>query len=390
MAEAHGEDYRQWPEPLRKPGPQATGAADPVTVALHVWVQQSARAQLAAAQQAAVQAGMRVGLVHDLAVGVDPGGADAWQTQDDLAPGFTVGAPPDSFNQLGQDWGLPPWRPDRLAATDYKAFRDVVRATLELGGGLRVDHVMGLFRLWWVPTGLGAEEGTFVTYDGRGMLEVVVQEATAAGAIVIGEDLGTVAPEVTEALQQAGVLGSAVLWFENADDGSTLPPQDWREAAAATISTHDLPTAYGQLAGEPARVRHELGQLDRSLAEEQARAGRDMDHLRARLVAEKLLPETSDDPRRDRARHASPAAGDALTRRTVRAPPMPSVTCVNPTSRVRRTATPTGRSRCARPTVVAWASRGFSAIRGTAHLASLARAEISSDPRQEPRRELSK
>lgn len=289
LAEVHGNDWRTWPAQLRRPGAAATMAADAEAADLHVWMQLKARDQLLAAQTAATSAGMTIGLIHDLAVGVDPGGADAWLSQDDLAAGFTIGAPVDSFNQLGQDWGLPPWRPDRLAATDYQPLREVVRAALGLGGGLRVDHVMGLFRLWWVPVGDSASTGTYVSYDGRAMLDVIASEAAVVGAIVIGEDLGTVSPAVTEALTKADVLGSAVLWFETDASDVPLPAAEWREAAAASISTHDLPTAYGQLAGEPTRIRGELGQLGHPLAVEQARAARSQSLLEDRLRAEGLL-----------------------------------------------------------------------------------------------------
>jgi len=292
LAEEHGPDWRIWPHLLRRPGPAADAAAPRARVLLHRWVQQRAREQLDAAQAAARAAGMSVGVVHDLAVGVDPGGADAWLLQDDLARGFTIGAPPDSFNQLGQDWQLPPWRPDRLAATAYEPFRQVVRAALAHGGGLRVDHVMGLFRLWWVPAGGSAAGGTYVSYDADAMLAVVALEAAAAGALVVGEDLGTVAPGVAEALAREGVLGSAVLWFEKAADAVTpLPPDQWREAAAASISTHDLPTAAGLLDGEPVRVRHRLGQLGHSLAEEERRMAGERDALLALLRAEGLLAD---------------------------------------------------------------------------------------------------
>lgn len=289
LAEVHGGDWRNWPEELRRPGVAASAAADPRQVELHVWMQEKARGQLLAAQTAATEAGMTVGLIHDLAVGVDPGGADAWSSQDELASDFTIGAPPDSFNQLGQDWGLPPWRPDRLAATNYAPLREVARAALSLGGGLRVDHVMGLFRLWWVPPGESAREGTYVSYDGRAMLDVITSEAAAVGAMVIGEDLGTVAAAVTEGLTEADVLGSAVLWFETDADGVPLPAASWRESAAASVSTHDLPTASGQIAGEPARVRAGLGQLGHSLAAEQERAGRAQAQLEDRLRTEGLL-----------------------------------------------------------------------------------------------------
>jgi len=288
LAEAHGADWRDWPEQLRRPGPAAEAAADPDLVRLHRWVQQRAVEQLDAAQSAARAAGMSVGVVHDLAVGVSPAGADAWLLQDDLASGFTTGAPPDSFNQLGQDWALPPLRPDRLAATAYAPFRDVVRAALAHGGGLRIDHVMGLSRLWWVPEGGSAADGTYVHYDAEAMLAIVALEAAAVGALVVGEDLGTVSPEVTRLLARDGVLGSAVLWFEK-DGDRLLPPSAWRPSAAASVSTHDLPTAAGFLDGEPVRVRHELGQLAHGFEEEERRFAADRAALLAGLRCEGLL-----------------------------------------------------------------------------------------------------
>jgi 4-alpha-glucanotransferase len=289
LAEQHGADWRSWPEQLQRPGPEAAAAADPDRVRLHRWIQQRAVEQLDAAQQEARDAGMAVGIVHDLAVGVDPVGADSWLLPGELATGATVGAPPDPFGQLGQDWGFPPFRPGRLAETAYQPFRQVVRAALAHGGGLRVDHVMGLFRLWWVPAGLGAANGAYVSYDAEAMLAVVVLEATRARALVVGEDLGTVEPEVRTALDEAGVLGSAVLWFTREDDEVTpLPPARWRERAVATVSTHDLPTAYGFLAEEHVRVRAELGQLDRPIDEERARVREERDRLLAMMRAEGL------------------------------------------------------------------------------------------------------
>ena len=289
LAEQHGPDWCGWPEPLRRPGPAAVAAADPERVRLHRWIQQRAVEQLDAVQQEARDAGMAVGIVHDLAVGVDPTGADAWLLPGDLATGATVGAPPDPFSQLGQDWGFPPLRPGRLAETAYRPFRQVVRAALEHGGGLRVDHVMGLFRLWWVPAGLGAVNGTYVSYDHAAMLRVLVLEAARARAMVVGEDLGTVEPEVRRALDEAGVLGSSVLWFTREEDEITpLPPARWRARAVASVSTHDLPTAYGFLADEQVRVRAELGQLDRPVEQERARVRAERERLLAMMRAQGL------------------------------------------------------------------------------------------------------
>lgn len=166
---------------------------------------------------------MAVGIVHDLAVGVHPDGADAWAQQDAFAHGMSVGAPPDAFNAHGQDWGLPPWRPDALAASGYAPYRGLLRGLLAHAGALRIDHVMGLFRLWWVPEGSPPTEGTYVSHDAEAMLAVLVLEAHRAGAVVIGEDLGTVEPGVREALARRGVLGTSVLWFERDWDGTRRP-----------------------------------------------------------------------------------------------------------------------------------------------------------------------
>jgi 4-alpha-glucanotransferase len=227
---------------------------------------------------------MPVGIIHDLAVGVDPGGADAWALQDALAGTTTVGAPPDSFNQQGQDWRLPPWRPDRLAAMGYTPFRDMLRAVLRSAGGLRVDHILGFFRLWWIPAGEPAARGSYVAYDDEALLAAVALEAHRAGAVVVGEDLGTVEPRVADTLQRLGVLGSDVLWFardvdDDGEDHGPLRPERWRKLAAASVTTHDLPTTAGFLAGEHVRVRAELGVLGRPRAEEQEQADRERAEL---------------------------------------------------------------------------------------------------------------
>ncbi|MGH3981483.1 MAG: 4-alpha-glucanotransferase [Pseudonocardiaceae bacterium] len=265
LAERHGPRWSRWPSELRHP---ATATADPQRVAFHAWVQQQCTEQLAAIRDTA--RGMAIGVVHDLAVGVGPEGADAWALQDVLATGVTVGAPPDLFNQQGQDWGLPPWRPDRLAATGYSAYRDMLRAVLAHADGLRIDHVAGLWRLWWVPPGASPAQGTYVRYDATAMLAALALEAHRSGAVVVGEDLGTVEPEVTETLAAQRMLGCAVLWFardEEAPGQPLLAPQRWPQRAAASISTHDLPTAVGFLRGEHVRARAELGLLNDEAAE---------------------------------------------------------------------------------------------------------------------------
>ncbi|MGH3696418.1 MAG: 4-alpha-glucanotransferase [Pseudonocardiaceae bacterium] len=286
LAQQHGPRWSRWPAPLRHP---ASAGADPQQVAFHAWVQQQCAEQLAATRDAA--RGMAIGVVHDLAVGVDPEGADAWALQDVLATGVSVGAPPDTFNQQGQDWGLPPWRPDRLATTGYAGYRDMLRAVLAHADGLRIDHVAGLWRLWWVPPGASPDQGTYVHYDAQVMLAALALEAHRAGAVVIGEDLGTVEPEVTEALAAQRMLGCAVLWFARDEDAPSAPllaAQHWPKRAAASISTHDLPTALGFLRGEHVRARGELGLLNDETAE-WAQAAAERAELVALLRAEGLL-----------------------------------------------------------------------------------------------------
>ncbi|MGP3686074.1 4-alpha-glucanotransferase [Streptomyces sp. IBSNAI002] len=235
----------------------------------HRWLVWLTDTQLAAAQRAAREAGMAVGIVHDLAVGVHPEGSDA-RTGPFHARGICVGAPPDAFNARGQDWGLPPWRPDRLAAAGYAPFRALLRGVFSYAGALRIDHVMGLFRLWWIPEGSPPAEGTYVGYDGEAMLAILVLEAHRAGSLVIGEDLGTVEPRVRTALARRGVLGTSVLWFERdwAGDASPLPPGDWRADCLATATTHDLPPTAAKLAGKHVELRDRLGLLTRPVERE--------------------------------------------------------------------------------------------------------------------------
>ncbi|PPS74535.1 MULTISPECIES: 4-alpha-glucanotransferase [Streptomyces] len=280
LAEVHGSDWHRWPTGLRDPrSAETTQARNGLMDRVDFWSRLAwlTDTQLTAAQRAGREAGMPVGIVHDLAVGVHPGGADAWAQQEYFAAGMSVGAPPDAFNARGQDWGLPPWRPDRLAASGYAPFRELLRALFRYAGALRIDHVMGLFRLWWVPQGHPPTEGTYVRYDAEAMLAVLVLEASRAGALVIGEDLGTVEPGVRETLRERGVLGTSVLWFERdwEGDGHPLPPESWRADCLATATTHDLPSTAARLTGEHVELRDSLGLLTRPLEEERAEAAAD-------------------------------------------------------------------------------------------------------------------
>ncbi len=261
-------------------------------ITFHCWLQWVADTQLAAAQRAAVDGGMRIGIMHDLAVGVHPDGADAWAMPEILASGVTVGAPPDMYNQQGQDWSQPPLRPDALARAAYRPFRDMLRTVLRHAGAIRIDHVIGLFRLWWIPDGMGAQAGAYVRYDHEALIGILCLEAHRAGAIVIGEDLGTLEPWVRDYLTDRGVLGTSVLWFERAD-GGFLPPEQYRRLALATITTHDLPPTAGYLAGEHVELRERLGLLNEPVAAVRAAAEQERAEMRALLAARGLI---GDDP----------------------------------------------------------------------------------------------
>ncbi|MGW0787384.1 4-alpha-glucanotransferase [Streptomyces sp. NPDC002911] len=300
LAEVHGPLWREWPEGLRDPRSSESARARAALldrVDFHCRLAWLTDTQLATAQSAARESGMAVGIVHDLAVGVHPDGADTWAQQDAFAHGMSVGAPPDAFNAHGQNWGLPPWRPDALAASGYAPYRNLLRGLLAHAGALRIDHVMGLFRLWWVPEGRPPTEGAYVSQDAEAMLAVLVLEAHRAGSVVIGEDLGTVEPGVREALARRGVLGTSVLWFERdwGGTGRPLAPGKWRQDCVATATTHDLPSTAARLTGEHVTLRHRLGLLTRSLEQELAEDAADTAEWLGYLARLRLLPEGDGD-----------------------------------------------------------------------------------------------
>lgn len=275
IAAEHGCDWTLWPAELQDPDSAAVAgyrAEHGAEADYHAWLQWVLDEQLLDAQAAAKRAGMKLGVVHDLAVGVNPTGAEAWARGDVFARGVSVGAPPDAFTHLGQDWGQPPWRPDRLAELAYDPFRSMVSALLRHAGGIRVDHIIGLFRLWWVPQGAPASEGTYVRYDHEALIGILALEAWRAGAVIVGEDLGTVEPWVREYLADRGLLGTSILWWERDHHGDGLPlePEEWREYCLASVTTHDLPPAAGYLEHAHVELRHTLGLIGDDLAEELA------------------------------------------------------------------------------------------------------------------------
>ncbi|HZQ73541.1 MAG TPA: malto-oligosyltrehalose synthase [Burkholderiales bacterium] len=248
LAEEHGYGWQAWPERHRDPRSQAVAAfarRHARRVEFHEYVQWNARLQLDAVQARAKALGMPIGLYFDLALGADRGGAEVWSDQSVFAAEVSCGAPPDEFNPRGQDWGLPPYSPRRLRAAGYRPFVDLLRANMPRGGALRLDHVMALMRLWWIPAGAKPERGGYVHYPFREMLGLLAQESRRNRCLVVGEDLGTVLPEFRQALNDAGVLSYRPLLFEKDAQGDFRPPEAYPREALVCVSTHDLPTWAG-------------------------------------------------------------------------------------------------------------------------------------------------
>jgi 4-alpha-glucanotransferase len=250
IAETHGPAWTTWTESLRHPeSPSVAEAAAraPDRLRFHAWCQWLVDEQLRAAA-----ASSPARLLQDLAVGFDPTGFDAWCDQDLLALTCRIGAPPDELGPEGQDWGLPPYVPWKLRAARFEPFIDALRTALGHARGLRIDHVMGLFRQYWLPPGSGPNAGAYVRFPSDELLDVVAVEASRQDAFVVGEDLGTVEPEVRAALRSRGILGTTLGWFED------VPPTEYEPATLTALTTHDLPTAAGVITGADAAAIHRL------------------------------------------------------------------------------------------------------------------------------------
>lgn len=249
LADDLGPNWREWPSGLQQPGtPEVASfvAGHQDRIRFHAWLQWLTTSQLSGASR-------DLALIQDLPIGVNPNGADAWAWQDVLADGVSVGAPPDEFNSQGQDWGLPPFVPWRLRRAGYQPLIDTIRATMATAGGLRVDHVMGLFRLWWIPEGSGPGDGGYVRYPAGELLDIVALESHRAQAPVVGEDLGTVEEGVRDTLAERNILSYRVLWFESDD------PATWPGTSMAAVTTHDLPTVAGLWGGTDLAEQVDLG-----------------------------------------------------------------------------------------------------------------------------------
>ena len=248
LAEKHNSGWHAWPEDYRHPsssGVMRFARENVRRIEFHKWLQWVLDRQLARCAE-------HLALMQDLPIGVDPDGADAWAWQDVLTSRAAVGAPPDEFNTQGQNWGLPPFIPHKLRAAGYQPFIQTIRAAFRNGGGLRIDHVMGLFRLFWIPQGMSAEHGTYVRYNADEMLSIVALESERAGAYVVGEDLGTVEKEARQELAKYRVMSYRLLWFEKED------PKTYPLEALAAITTHDLPTVAGLWTGSDLKRQYEL------------------------------------------------------------------------------------------------------------------------------------
>lgn len=242
---------------------------------------------------------MPLGLYHDLALGSDRYGADGWRFQEVLAHQADCGAPPDAFAPEGQNWGLSPSDPVKLRASGYQLFIDLLRNNLRYGGAIRIDHVMALFRLFWIPRGMPASKGTYVHYPADDLLAILALESTRARTLVIGEDLGTVPDWVRDRLTAAGVLSYRVLYFERNGDGSLKSPSAYPAQSLGVVTTHDLPTLSGYWEGTDIETRVTLGLCGGDEARRGALAERQVDKacLLAALRAEGLLPNgVSEDP----------------------------------------------------------------------------------------------
>lgn len=279
LARSNGESlsWRHWGDQWRSTSSSARDAFSSVhrdDVAFERFRQWLASRSWRNAQTRLRESGMAIGLIADLAVGFDPGGGEAWSYRDALLDGLALGAPPDALSAHGQQWGITSYSPAGLTRTGYAPFLQTLRANMRIGGGLRLDHILGLSRLWVVPADAPASEGAYLAYPLQDLLRLVALESWRHRCIVIGEDLGTVPPQLRELLAQRGVMGTDVLLFCRDDAGCFTPSNQWRRDAMATTTTHDLPPLLGWRRGLDLATQANLHQwpdtqLDQAMTERQ-------------------------------------------------------------------------------------------------------------------------
>ncbi|HEY9055749.1 MAG TPA: 4-alpha-glucanotransferase [Aurantimonas sp.] len=287
--------WHSWPAALQdRDSPEvARFAEDNADLVLyHCWLQYEAEEQLAEAQARALAAGMPIGLYLDLAVGVAPDGAETWADPSLTVGAARVGSPPDMFNSQGQDWGLAPLSPKALAERGYQPLRDSFEALTRNAGAIRIDHVMGLARLWWIPDGVASSGGGYVRYPLGAMVDAVAAASEANACLVIGEDLGTVPPGFRHKMEAARILSYRVLYFERHRETEFLPPSAYPKLALACVSTHDLATLAGWWRGADIALRAEMGTQD-AAATVRDRDSRQHDRraLAVALAEEGILPD---------------------------------------------------------------------------------------------------
>ncbi|HEY6084526.1 MAG TPA: 4-alpha-glucanotransferase, partial [Nitrospira sp.] len=293
--------WHDWPKQFLSPGPPSREYAKRhrKRIRFFQYVQWIASEQLGENRRHAEHTGMAIGLYNDLALGSERNGAEAWMYQSVLALDADCGAPPDAFAPDGQNWGLPPINPLALRANGYELMIRLLRNNLRYGGAIRLDHVMALCRLFWIPRGKPASLGTYVHYPFEDLLSIIALESVRSKSLVIGEDLGTVPDWVREQLSKAGVLSYRVFYFERRDDGSWKAPNEYPEQSLAVVTTHDLPTLTGFWSGEDLQVRAGLGMFRDDAARHQAWEERERDKTRIldALKQQEVLPEgMSSDP----------------------------------------------------------------------------------------------
>lgn len=292
-------DWRNWPEPLRNPrNPAVTRFATEYAdeVGLHAFAQWMIARGLESAQTVASGSGMGIGLIADLAVGADGAGSQAWTRQDELLQEVTVGAPPDIINRNGQSWGVSAFSPEGLRRHGFRAFIEMLQANLAHAGGIRIDHVMGLQRLWVIPQGGGPQDGAYLRYPLHDLLRLLALESLRHRALIIGEDLGTVPEGLREELARRNILGMRVLLFEQ-QHGRFIAPRHWPRDALATTTTHDLPSLKGWLAGHDIDWRLRAGHArPEQEADDHAERRRERTALLQALAESGQLRGSADDP----------------------------------------------------------------------------------------------
>ena len=273
-------DWPRWPrryQDPQSPAVESFAREHRDRVNFHLYVQWLAEGQLEAARGRAGQAGLAFTLYQDLALGAASGGFDTWAHQDQFAPDMEIGAPPDPFNHKGQKWGLPPLIPEKMRASGHRLFLESLRANCPPWGLLRLDHVMGLFRLFWIPRGRDPREGAYVHYPARELLAILALESRRHKTLIIGEDLGTVSPAIRRALNRWQLYSYRVFYFEKNFAGGFKTPEEYPRRAVATVTTHDLPTLAGFWEERDLALRRQLRLYPKAEAADQEAAARDRD-----------------------------------------------------------------------------------------------------------------